>query len=48
MRTGETHLLFLSKKGRFYTTDPCGNSKELPEGADVVKEVNDLLASSAK
>jgi hypothetical protein len=45
MSTGQTHLLFLSRRGTFFTVDPCGNSKDLRKGETVIERVKSLLQS---
>lgn len=44
MNAGETDLLFLTRAEGWFTVDACGNSTELPKGADTVSEVRRLLS----
>jgi len=46
MEVGERHILFLRKKGQYFTADSCGNSSPLPKGNDVLKRVEEMLAES--
>jgi len=53
MARGETHLLFITKwrwkvRGADYVIDPCGNSKRLPEGDEVLARVKKALAKKAR
>lgn len=36
---GEKHLLFLSRQENVFTVDSCGNSSSLPQGLNVLKQV---------
>jgi hypothetical protein len=45
MSTGQTHLLFLSRRGTFFTVDPCGNSKDLRKSETGIEQVKSLLQS---
>jgi hypothetical protein len=36
MSLGQTYLLFLQRSGSLYIADPCGNSRDLPRGDDVL------------
>lgn len=47
MEAGEEHLLFLSKKKKYFSVDSCGNSSVLPEGNAVLKQVEAALAQQS-
>jgi hypothetical protein len=36
MSAGETHLLFLSRRGTYFTVDSCGNSRDVHKDQTVV------------
>ncbi len=38
-----SHIFFLKFRGEYYSTDPCGNSSEMPDGVAVVDEAKALL-----
>jgi len=46
MKAGEHHLLFLKPEGKYYKVDSCGNSVVLPQGNEVLKEVESLINKS--
>jgi hypothetical protein len=43
MSVGEKHILFVSRKNGEMWIDSCGNSEVLPQGAQVVKDVQQQL-----
>ena len=43
MSVGEEHLLFFTLSGSTLSVDSCGNSWQLPQGADVLRQVESLL-----
>ena len=45
MSTGQTHLLFLSRQGTYFTVDACGNSRDLRKDRTVVHRVKLVLQS---
>jgi hypothetical protein len=45
MSAGETHLLFLSRRGTYFTVDPCGNSRDLHKDRTAVHRVTSVLQS---
>ena len=45
MSIGEEHILFVSRTNRRMWIDSCGNSKVMPDGQQVVKEVRTQLRS---
>ncbi|MBC3873389.1 hypothetical protein [Undibacterium flavidum] len=47
MRSGEKHLFFFTKSGSTFRIDSCGNSWQLPQGADVLKQVEAQLRSKS-
>jgi hypothetical protein len=43
MSAGEEHLLFFTISGGILSVDSCGNSWQLPQGADVLRQVEAQL-----
>jgi hypothetical protein len=43
MDDGEEHLLFLTKKNRYFSVDSCGHSSVLPKGNKTLKMVKQYL-----
>jgi hypothetical protein len=43
MSAGEEHLLFFTMSGSTLSVDGCGNSRQLPQGADVLRQVEAQL-----
>jgi hypothetical protein len=41
---GEKHILFLNKEGNVFTVNSCGNSSPLPQGLNVLKQVEAELS----
>jgi hypothetical protein len=45
MSIGEEHLLFVSRSGEDLWVSSCGNSSAMPEGKQLVKQIQTQLAS---
>jgi len=43
MSVGETHLLFLARRGTYFAVDPCGNSRDLHKDQTIVHRVTSVL-----
>jgi hypothetical protein len=43
MSVGETHLLFLARRGAYFAVDPCGNSRDLHKDRTIVHRVMSVL-----
>ncbi len=44
MTVGERHLLFLTRKGRYFEADSCGNSSLMPQGQATLAQLKAVLS----